>query len=102
MEYHLSPYFLGLYLFLLWQMVREQQYQTTGRIKRNGSYHINDGEYTIKADYTQTELKNAIAAGEFVFHKVGSEVKVLSDINSFVSITKEMNEEKAKIDAGEN
>ena len=28
-------------------MVREQQYQTTGRIKRNGSYHINDGEYTI-------------------------------------------------------
>lgn len=52
-----------------------------------------DGEYTIKADYTQPELKNAIAAGELVFHKVGADINVLSDINSFVSVTKEMNED---------
>lgn len=54
---------------------------------------VYDGEYTIKADYTQTELKNAIKAGEFVFHKVGSEVRVLADINSYVSVTNEMNED---------
>lgn len=52
-----------------------------------------DGEYTIKADYTQTELKNAIAAGELVFHKVGADINVLSDINSYVSVTNEMNED---------
>lgn len=52
-----------------------------------------DGEYTIKADYTQTELKNAIKAGELVFHKVGADINVLSDINSYVSVTKEMNED---------
>lgn len=52
-----------------------------------------DGEYTIKADYKQSELENAIAAGEFVFHKVGTEINVLSDINSFVSFTEEMNED---------
>lgn len=52
-----------------------------------------DGEYTIKADYSQPELKNAIAAGEFVFHKDGADVNVLSDINSYVSVTEEMNED---------
>ena len=35
--------------------------------------------------------KKAILAGEFTFHKVGSEIRVLEDINSFVSFTEEMN-----------
>ena len=46
-----------------------------------------DGEFTINAEGTQTELEKAIKAGEFRFHKVGDEIRVLSDINSFVTVT---------------
>ena len=46
-----------------------------------------DGEFTINADGTQTELEKAIKAGEFRFHKVGDEIRVLSDINSLVTVT---------------
>jgi hypothetical protein len=52
-----------------------------------------DGEYTINADYTQTQLENAIKAGELVFHKVGSSINVLADINSYVTVTNDMNED---------
>lgn len=50
-----------------------------------------DGEYTVDTAYKQTEIEASIGAGEFTFHKDGNSVKVLSDINSFVSFTKEMN-----------
>ncbi len=52
----------------------------------NKSY---DGEFTVSADYTQSQLSNAIQNGEFILHKVGSDVKVLSDINTLVSMTTE-------------
>ena len=51
-----------------------------------------DGEFTIDCNYTQTQLIKAIQAGEFTFHRVGSDVRVLEDINSFVSFTDEQNE----------
>ena len=44
-----------------------------------------DGELKINADYTQTELKNAIRAGEFVLHCVNNDKRVLADINSLVT-----------------
>ena len=47
------------------------------------------GEYSPDVDYTQTQLENAIASGEFMFHRVGDEVRVLTDINTFVSVTDE-------------
>lgn len=46
-----------------------------------------DGEYVIDVSYTQAELKLAIKSGEFVFHKVGSSINVLGDINSLVTET---------------
>ncbi len=46
-----------------------------------------DGEYTVKADYTQAQLEAAIKAGEFALHKVGSDIRVLSDINSLVTVS---------------
>lgn len=52
-----------------------------------------DGEYTVNADYTQTELMNAIASGEFVFHKVGTNINVLADVNAYITVTNEMNED---------
>lgn len=44
-----------------------------------------DGEFTVDTKYTQTELANAIKAGEFVLHKVNADVRVLDDINSMVT-----------------
>lgn len=46
-----------------------------------------NGEFAINAEATQTELEKSIKAGEFRFHKVGDDIRVLSDINSFVSVT---------------
>lgn len=51
-----------------------------------------DGEFTIGCDYTQTQLANAIKAGELTFHRVGTEIRVLEDINSFVSFVDDKNE----------
>ena len=46
-----------------------------------------DGEYEVNVDFSQSELKAAIKAGEFVIHKVGDEIRVLSDINSLVTVS---------------
>lgn len=46
-----------------------------------------DGEYTVEANYTQSQLEAAIKAGEFALHKVGSDIRVLSDINSLVTVS---------------
>lgn len=46
-----------------------------------------DGEFTVDVDYTQTQLIKAIQNGEFTLHKVGTDVRVLEDINSLVTTT---------------
>lgn len=51
-----------------------------------------DGELTVNTSYTQKQLENCIKAGEFVFHNVGDEVRVLEDLNSFTSITDDYGE----------
>lgn len=51
-----------------------------------------DGEYTIFADYTQSELEKAIKAGGFTFHKVGNDINVLMDITSLTTLTEDKNE----------
>lgn len=50
---------------------------------------VYNGELTIDTDYTQTQLENFIANGKFVFHEAGEKVRVLADINSFVTLTEE-------------
>lgn len=50
-----------------------------------------DGEFTIDTKLSQPQLENAIDDGEFVFHKVGDEVRVLDDINTFTSFTEDKN-----------
>lgn len=52
-----------------------------------------DGEFTVIANYKQSELEAALLAGEFVFHKVGDEIRVLDDINSLVTTTAEKGED---------
>ncbi len=51
-----------------------------------------DGEFSVSAEYTQSQLTKAIKEGEFALHKVGSELRVLSDINSLVTETDEKGE----------
>lgn len=52
-----------------------------------------DGEYVVDTDYTQSELKECIKNGELVFHKVGDEVRILTDINSLINTTNEKGED---------
>mgnify|MGYP005796874319 FL=1 len=44
-----------------------------------------DGEFTVKADYTQSQLEGFINAGKFTFHNVGNDIRVLSDINTLLT-----------------
>lgn len=48
-----------------------------------------DGEFTVDVDHKQSVLEAAMTGGEFMFHNVNGEVRVLADINSFVSGTDE-------------
>ena len=48
-----------------------------------------DGEFTVDVDYKQSELEDAMKQGKFMFHNVNGEVRVLADINTFVSGTDE-------------
>ena len=45
------------------------------------------GEYTVNVDYKQSELETAMQTGKFMFHNVNGDVRVLADINTFVSET---------------
>lgn len=48
-----------------------------------------DGEFDVNVDFTQVELEDAMMNGEFMFHNVNGDIRVLSDINTFVSGTDE-------------
>lgn len=60
-------------------------------VNRSNTNKTYDGEFTFFVDYKQSALENAMKAGAFIFHKVGDEIHVLDDINSFVSVTPEKN-----------
>jgi hypothetical protein len=46
-----------------------------------------DGEFTVDVDHKQSVLETAMKSGEFMFHNVNGEIRVLADINTFVSDT---------------
>lgn len=46
-----------------------------------------NGEFTIDTDFTQSQLESCLDAGEWVLHQVGSDVRVLEDINSMVTVS---------------
>lgn len=56
-------------------------------VNKSNQNRLYDGEFTIDADYTQTELKKAIKAGEFALHKVGANIRVLEDINTMITVS---------------
>ncbi len=52
---------------------------------------IYDGEYVFNAKYSNNELKEAINNGEFVFYYDANDIRVLKDINTFVSFSTDKN-----------
>jgi len=58
-------------------------------VNKSATNKTYDGEYTIDTHYSQTELENGIKEGSFMFHMVDEKVNILTDINSFISITDE-------------
>ena len=44
-----------------------------------------DGCFMVETPYTQNQLKEAIRAGKYTFHRVGTEIRVLEDINTMVT-----------------
>ena len=49
-----------------------------------------DGSFMVETPYTQNQLKEAIRAGKYTFHRVGTEVRVLEDINTMVTTSDTM------------
>lgn len=56
-------------------------------VNKSNQNKVYDGEFTVDMSMTQAQLRKAIQSGEFVLHKVGSDVRVLADINSMVTVT---------------
>lgn len=54
-------------------------------VNKSNLNKVYDGEFTVDVNYTQAQLIAAIKAGEFTLHQVGSDVRVLEDINSLVT-----------------
>lgn len=54
-------------------------------VNKSNQNKIYNGEFVVDVNYTQNELKKAIKAGEFILHKVGSDIRVLEDINTMVT-----------------
>lgn len=50
----------------------------------NATYN---GEFDVDVNYTQVQLEAGIQAGKLMFHNVNDTVRVLEDINTFVSVT---------------
>ncbi len=54
-------------------------------VNKSNQNKIYNGEFTVDTSYTQNQLKKAVKAGEFTFHKVGEDIRVLEDINTMVT-----------------
>ncbi len=48
-----------------------------------------DGSFRVNTDFTQAQLEQCIDRGEFVLHRVNSDIRVLEDINSMVTLSEE-------------
>lgn len=60
-------------------------------VNKSNTNKIYDGEFIVNVDFKQSELETALKEGKFILHKVGDDVRILEDINSFVTFTDEKN-----------
>lgn len=60
-------------------------------VNKSNQNRVYDGEFDVDTSYTQAQLRKSVKNGEFVLHKVGTEIRVLADINSMVTESTEHN-----------
>jgi hypothetical protein len=60
-------------------------------VNASNTNKVYNGEYDVDAAYTQRQLEDALREGKFILHKVGGTVRVLEDVNTFVSFTADKN-----------
>lgn len=58
-------------------------------VNKSASNKVYNGEFSVDVNYTQLQLESALKAGKFAFHRVGNDIRILSDINSLVTYTDE-------------
>lgn len=63
--------------------------QAAAAVNRSTTNKLYDGEYTVNTVYTQSQLAANLTAGKFMLHKVADTVRILDDVNTFVSFTSE-------------
>lgn len=54
---------------------------------------VYNGEYDVDVKVSQVRLVEALDKGEFIFHRVGDDARVLEDINSKVTVSIDENED---------
>lgn len=104
----LSEYILGETVQTLLNLTNQKElpqglsyvavYWTTGAeagcpVNKDLTNTVYGGSFTLNTDYTQAQLEEALKSGKFIFHRVGDEIRVLEDINTFVSATDEKSED---------
>lgn len=61
-------------------------------VNRTATNNIYDGEFIVDCDFTQLQYERAITNGQYAFYRSGSgEMRVLSDINSLVTLSEVLN-----------
>lgn len=60
-------------------------------VNKSNTNKLYDGSFLVDTDYKQSELEAGILNGKFMCHLVGDDVRVLDDINTFVTYTDEKN-----------
>ena len=56
-------------------------------VNRSNQNKMYDGAFAVDTGFTQTQLKAAVKAGEFVLHRVGMDIRVLEDVNTMVTVS---------------
>lgn len=62
-------------------------------VNQSNTNTVYDGSYKVDTDYTQQELEDGLKAGKFLLHRVDEQVRVLDDINTFISFTDDKSED---------
>lgn len=64
-------------------------------INQSNTNKVYDGEHTpdMSETQTQSQLTELLKQGKYVFHRVGEDIRVLEDINTFISFTPEKSED---------
>ena len=75
---------------LVWWVTGASAGCAVNRSLTNRAY---DGEYTVDGRYKQRDLMKLLEEGQFVFHRVDNEIRVLEDINTFVDFSPEKNKD---------